>query len=76
MTHDLQSTLGMVLFGFETTGVTFKDFRSLPAMSHEERAKWASVICTREVGPGGEVLSVELWLKKTFDGQGNHARSL
>ena len=27
--------------------------RSLHSMSHEERAKWASVICTREVGPQG-----------------------
>lgn len=33
---------------------------SLHSMSHEERAKWASVICTREVGPQGQVLSVEI----------------
>lgn len=29
-------------------------------MSQEERAKWSSVLCAREVGRHGEVLSVEL----------------
>eukprot|EP00439_Symbiodinium_sp_Y106_P005072 s3043_g1.t1 len=33
---------------------------SQQAMSQEERARWSSVLCTREVGPGGEVLSVEV----------------
>ncbi|CAE7254118.1 unnamed protein product [Symbiodinium natans] len=37
------------------------DYRlSQQAMSQEERARWSSVLCTREVGPGGEILSVEV----------------
>ncbi|CAJ1368754.1 unnamed protein product, partial [Effrenium voratum] len=33
---------------------------SIRAMSKEERAKWSSVLCTRELGPSGEILSVEM----------------